>query len=668
MKTQIRLEIDVREPFAESMEFGDTGPYERLSGHVHFAIDPGAQAYQGVVDLEYAPRNTEGLVEYSSEFYMLKPVDLLRGNRRLIYDVLNRGQKLLLQYLNDAVQEENPCGPDHAGNGFLMRRGYSIVWSAWQGDILPVNGRMVMKVPRASVDGEPILGVVRTEFAPNDFTVGIGVPESGLVCIPLSGNHYTVPYDAATPETASATLTYREYETDARTPIPAGEWQFAKLDAEGDPVTSPNHCYLPVGFKPGWIYELIYTAKDPLVLGLGFTCVRDFISFLLHQLQDQAGRPNPLVQRDANIEKAYGWGCSQSARFLREFVYRGFNEDEEGKLVFSGVSPFVSGGGRVTLNYRFAQPGRYPRKQYDHLYPSDQFPFAYPVISDPLTCNTDGILKRPETDPLVIHTQTSSEYWQRRGSLVHTDIFGNDLPDHEKSRVYLFSSAEHAHDPLLGPEHDLLRHPTNPLNVTAFLRALQDALDLWATDGISPPESHVPRIADESLVSAKAVREQFPSIPGVEHPSAPNRVWVQDHGPGFVTGIMSVEPPAEGQGKEYPVLVPQVDDDGNEKAGIRGPDLEAPLATYTGWNYRPKGMPDKIIGSVSGSYLPFPRNRAKRVATGDSRPSIEERYRSRAHYVRAIAMAVQRLVEQRLLLQEDADRFVERAMNQEGFD
>ncbi len=310
MKTRIRLQVDIREPFAEGMEFGETGVYERLSGQVHFAIDPGVQAYQDVVDLEYAPRNPEGLVEYSSEFYILKPVDLLRGNGRLIYDVLNRGQKLLLQSLNDAVQEEDPCGPDHAGNGFLMRRGYSIVWSAWQGDILPVNGRMVMKVPRASKDGETITGLVRAEFAPDEFTVGTGVPESGLVCIPLSGNHYTVPYEAATPDTASAELTYREYETDARIPIPASEWQFARLDAEGDPVLSPNHCYLPAGFKPGWIYELIYTAKDPLLLGLGFTCVRDFISFLLQHQQDHAGTPNPLKHRDADIEKAYGCGSS----------------------------------------------------------------------------------------------------------------------------------------------------------------------------------------------------------------------------------------------------------------------------------------------------------------------------------------------------------------------
>ena len=260
-------------------------------------------------------------------------------------------------------------------------------------------------------------------------------------------------------------------------------------------VPSPHDVYLPEGFKPGWIYELVYTAKDPLVMGLGFTGLRDLISFLLNADSDSAGQPNPVQDNGAGIEKAYGWGCSQSARFLREFTYRGFNEDAERRQVFAGISPFVSGGGRVFVNYRFSQPGRYPRQHYDHLYPSDQFPHAYSVTTDAITEKTDGILKRPETDPLVIHTQSASEYWQRRGSLVHTDSLGNDLPDHERSRVYLFASAEHSPDHIEGPDYASFKHPTNPLNVTAFSALCSTTSTpglptaLHPQTAVSPPEN-----------------------------------------------------------------------------------------------------------------------------------------------------------------------------------
>ncbi|MFQ5873003.1 MAG: alpha/beta hydrolase domain-containing protein, partial [Dehalococcoidia bacterium] len=669
MDTQIRIRIEGREPFAGGTSFGDTGPYERLWGQVDFAVYPDAPTYQTVVDLGYAPRNFEGLVEFSTDFYLLKPADLARGNRRLIYEVNNRGTKLLLQFLNDTVPDERPRSLEHAGNGFLMRRGYTIVWSGWQGDILPVDDRMTMKLPIASRNGDPITGVVRTEFAPADVFTGVAGPKfspekQGILCAPLSGNSYTASYEAVSLDTSLATFTYREYETDPRIPISPGEWQFAKLDENGKPVPSPFHCYLPAGFKPGWVYELIYTAKNPLVLGLGFTGVRDLISFLLRADVDDDGHTNPLQEDGVSIERAYGWGCSQSGRFLREFVYRGFNEDLQGRQVFQGISPFVSGGGRVTLNYRFAQPGRYPRQHYDHLYPSDQFPFAYPVITDPLIGRTDGILRRPDTDPFVIHTQSSSEYWQRRGSLVHTDTLGNDLQDHQKARVYLFSSTEHSADPLTGPQYGPYQHPTNPLNVTSLLRAMQDNLDQWVTNGTPPPDSRVPTRTDETSVPAAVAKTRFPSIPGVAHPSEANRLYVQDYGPDFDAGIVSTEPPVEYHDKEYAVLVPQVDSDGNEVPGIRGPNLEVPLATYTGWNFRPKGEAEQAMASIFGSYLPFPKTRQQRQSLGDPRPSVEERYRSRAHYVRLIALAAQELVEQRLLLEEDADRLVDQAMRE----
>ena len=659
MDAKIRLRLDARESFAGGMSFGDVGPYERLSGRAEFAIDPGDPANQAIVDLERAPRSPSGLVEYTTDLYILRPVELARGNRRLIYDVNNRGNKRILQYFNDAVHSNEPASVDHAGNGFLMRRGYAVVWSGWQGDILPGNGRLTMKVPVATENGAEITGVVRTELIAD---------EPGITSFPLSGNDYTRSYEAVSLDTASASLTCREYERDRRQPVQPSEWRFARPDADGRPVADATHCYLLEGLKPGWIYELIYTARNPEVLGLGFAGVRDLVSILLHGAVDDADTVNPLRDGEAGMEKAYAWGRSQSGRFLREFVYRGFNQDAQGRRVFDAVSPHVSGGGRVVLNYRFAQPGRYPRQHADHLYPSDQFPFAYPVTTDPLTGKTDGILKRPDTDPLVVHTQTSSEYWERRGSLVHTDSTGSDLHDHERARAYLFACSQHGANPLLGPQYGHHLHPSNPLNTTPLLRALLDAMDAWATKGTPPPDSRVPTRAGESAVPADVVAARFPPVPGVVRPTEPSRLHVQDHGPDFNSGIISQEPPTEEAGAEYTVLLPQVDGDGNEVPGIRTPHVEVPLATFTGWNFRPSGSAERALAGLIGSFLPFARTESERAASGDPRPSVEERYRSRAHYVRAIAASAQRLVTQRLLLEEDADRYVEMAMKEPAFD
>ena len=660
--TQIHLQIHTRTPFARGIDFGDVGPYEKLVGRVDFVVDPDSPAFSSVVDIRHAQRNADGLVEYSTDFFILKPANMARGNRRLVYDVNNRGTKLLVHFLNDAPQVDDPTSVDDAGNGFLMRRGYTVLWSGWQGDILPGDNRMAIRLPVASMNGTPITGPVRTEFSPGDALTKLDSAPT-IVSMPLSGNAYTSAYTPASLDTTEALFTYRNYETDSRIPIPPDAWRFAKSDPSGNPVPSPTDVYLPEGFKPGWIYELVYTAKDPLVMGLGFTGLRDLISFLLNDEADSSGLPNPVRDNSAGIEKAYGWGCSQSARFLREFTYRGFNEDAEGRQVFAGISPFVSGGGRVFVNYRFSQPGRYPRQHYDHLYPSDQFPHAYSVTTDAITGKTDGILKRPETDPLVIHTQSASEYWQRRGSLVHTDSLGNDLPDHERSRVYLFASAEHSPDHIEGPDYDSFKHPTNPLNVTALLRAMLDNLDYWVTDGTLPPGSRVPTRASETSVPAESVNANFPAIPGVKPPTAPNRLFLQDHGPDFDNGILSVEPPLEDKSRQYTVLVPHVDPDGNDIPGIRGPELEAPLATYTGWNFRLPGQAENGMAAVYGSYLPFVRTKEERIANGDPRPSIEERYGSRARYVRLVTMACQRLLEERLILEEDADRFVAQAMS-----
>ena len=658
MDTQIDLEIRRREPFADGVEFGDVGAYERLVGRAHFAIDPEDPTNSAVTDLEYAPRNADGLVEYTVDVDVLKPADAEAGNGRLLYGVVNRGDKRLLQYYNDAVRSNDPSAPAHAGNGFLLRRGYTIVWSGWQGTLKAGDGRLTIDVPIAEGENGPITGPTRAEFS---------VDHPGIECLPLSGDASERSYEAVSLDTAEANFTKREYETDDRRLIPHDEWDFAHADGY-DPTPSPTHCHYPAGFEPGWLYELVYTAKNPPVLGLGFTGVRDLIAFLRHAETDSGGTPNPLREAGAEIDRAYAWGWSQSGRFLREFTYQGFNADGRGRSVFDGILPHIAGAGRVALNHRFAQPGRFPRQHREHLYPSDQFPFAYDSLCDPLTGRTDGIKKRPDTDPLVIHTHSACEYWSRRGSLVHTDLDGNDLVDQTGVRFYLFASAQHGADPLAGPMPGAHRYLSNPLTTSPLQRALLDAMDAWASNGTPPPESRVPRRSAGTLVRPSEAIAEFPAIPDVGPPSEVNRLYVQDFGPNFEDGIASIHPPAADTDREYTQFVPTVDADGNEIPGIRTPQLAVPIGTHTGWNRRPKGRgAERALASVTGSYFPFAETEAERHDRGDPRPSFEERYGSRSAYVRRVAAAAQRLLADGLLLEEDADRYVDHATTGEPF-
>lgn len=654
MSTQLRLYIETREPFANGMRFGEVGAYERLRGRVAFAVPAASPPYHGVVDLPSAPVNDAGLVEYETTFELLKPVDLARGNRRLLYDVVNRGNKRAVQFFNDAPHSNTPTHPEHAGNGFLMRHGYTVLWCGWQGDILAGEGRMTMRLPTPmGVDG-PITGRVRAEWI---------VDEPGVLSLPLSGNTLTRSYPAASLDPAAATLTCRPAERDARQPIASSAWQFARRDAQGVVTPSATHLLLPEGFRPGWIYELVYTATEPLVLGLGFAAVRDLVGFFRYRTQDANGTPNPLREADVGIDRAYAWGRSQSGRFLREFVYRSWNQAAQERRIFDGVWPHVTGAGRLALNLRFAQPDRYPRQHEQHLYASDQFPFAYSTCSDPWSGRTDAILKRPTTDPFILHTQTASEYWQRRGSLVHTDAFGLDLPEHPQARLFFFASSQHHAAPNTPPQAGPYRCLSNPLQTSALLRALLDALDAWVTTGTPPPVSQVPRRADGTLVTAEAVCQVFPHIEEVVCPSEPNRLFVQDYGADFDQGMITYEPPQVERDHEYAVLVPSIDADGNDLPGLRTPDLLVPLATYTGWNVRAEGVGSQVMYSIVGSYIPFAATAVERQERRDARPALSERYRSHADYVARVARAVQQLLEQRVLLPEDADRYIEMAMH-----
>ncbi|HVC60292.1 MAG TPA: alpha/beta hydrolase domain-containing protein [Acetobacteraceae bacterium] len=665
MTNRIEFSIADRRLFADGQAFGEAGPYERLSGRVHVAVDPLAAAQRDVVDLDKAARDSRGLVHCEADCMILKPVDLARGNRRLFYDYGNRGHKRALQFFNDAQHSNDPLAAAHAGNGFFMRRGYCVVWVAWEGDMLPGDGRMVLDVPVArNGDGSPITGTVRVEYM---------VDAPGRTSFPLSGRVAAHSFPTVSLDPFQAKLTKRRYPYDPPIDIPPGQWSFARVEAgsggeTGTPeravIASATDIFLPAGFQPGWIYELLYTAQHPKVMGLGHVVVRDAISFLKYD----PGDANPL----RGVEKAYGWGRSQTGRCLRDFVYRGFNADAQGRRVFDGVLPHVAGAGRKWLNHRFASPIVSGGQQYeDHFNIADSFPFSYAWSRDHLTGREDAILKRPDTDPLVMHTQTSTEYWVRRGSLAHTDTQGNDLPQPDAVRVYLWASSQHFADPQPKlPARGIGQNFPNVVSTSMLFRALLDAMDRWATDGTPPPASRIPTRADGTLVDIAAWRGCFPAIPGVATPLAPNPLPLLDFGPDAERGMLR-EPPTlvpggntpGAPGKTYTVLVPAVDRDGNDIPGVRAPMVAAPLGTYTGWNLRARGFGHGMQLRFDGSYVPFAETPAEREATGDPRPSIIERYPDKATYVAAIVAAARELVAQGLMLDEDVERCAAAAAN-----
>lgn len=659
MSNRIELSITRRFSFAEAYEFGTVGAYERLVGRANFAVDPGAPAQRGITDLDKAPTDSDGLVYFAGDFSILKPVDPARGNRRLFFDYGNRGNKRMLQFFNDAPASNDPHILAHAGNGFLMRRGYTVAWLAWQGDLLPGNGRMLLDLPVACDDNGPITGPVRVEYIAD---------RPGITTFPLSGRVAVRSHPTVSLDPREAQLTRRRYPYDERMAVPPDSWCFARteggtgLDNQGAVqavIPSDSHIHIPGGFESGWIYELIYTGRDPLVLGLGHVAVRDFVSLLRYGTEDHAGRVNPLGERGGSVEKAYAWGRSQTGRCLRDFVYRGFNADADGRKVFDGILPHVAGAGRMWLNHRFANADVSGGQQYeDHFNPADGFPFSYAESTDHLTGRRDAILKRPDTDPLVIHTQTATEYWQRRGSLAHTDTRGNDLPQPGGVRIYMWASSQHFADPLLEkPERGVCQNYRNTVATSMLFRAMIDAMDRWATSGIAPPESRVPRCGDGTLVAVEEWRRQFPAIPGVATPSSPSALPLLDFGPEAGCGILQ-EPPDIVRGGGYTILLPSVDEDGNDKAGVRAPMVAAPLGTYCGWNLRARGFGQGAMHEFSGSYIPLPETLEERRATGDPRRSILERYRNREAYIEAIKAAARQLVEEGLMLEEDIERAV----------
>ena len=625
--------LRVESPTFGSVSFAEVGPYEKLVGRASGEVDPNDPRNSGIVDIAFAPRNVRGMVEYSTAIYILRPVDPTRGNHRVFFEITNSGNITSFTRLNDAGTGGNdPSTGADAGIGFLMRQGYTIVFCGWDATVAAVSGRLTMTAPIAkNPDGSSIVGPALEELVVDNATT---------MTAPLT-------YPAATLDKFQAQLTVRVHYTDFPDMIPAGGWEY---------VNARTIRLLPAGtpFIQGRLYELTYPAKDPVVIGLGFAAIRDVAAFLHRAATDSEGNANPVA---GDIGFVFSFCSSQPCRFMHDFLQLGFNEDEEGRRVFDGMLNWIGGAGGGFFNYRFAQPVRTHRQHIGRWYPERQFPFTNKVLFDPVTGTTDGRLRRcrsTRTCPKIFETNSGNEYWVKGGSLLHTDTFGNDLNDPRNVRFYLLSSL--AHVPMSGL--GICQQPRNPLLPNPVLRSLLVALDEWASEGTAPPRSRLPRRSDGTLVrSLSQKRVGFPVIPGVTYNGLMTTGDLFDYGPFFDQGILTSLPPFL-VGSPYPVFVPRTDADGNDIAGIRLPEIEVPLATYTGWALRAAAFAGDDLCDVAGQKIDFQLTKADRLAVGDPRLSIEERYPTPEKYVNEVTRAAIRLYRKRFLLDEDVQRYI----------
>jgi hypothetical protein len=614
----LRVEIADRSPVLDGRAFGRTGPYERIVGKAHFAVDPALPANRIVRDLDKAPRAASGLVEFSADLYILRPRDPGRGNGALLLEISNRGNKRTLGFFNRAsANPPDPRAPADFGDGFLLEQGYTLAWIGWQFDV-PAGLRLYAPVIKG------LKGLVRAEIT----TDRVETEQ------PLADRNH-VAYPVVNPDDPALTLTVRDRVLGPRIAIPRSQWR----------IVDGARIAMPAGFQPGRIYELVYTSQDPAVVGLGPAAVRDLVSYLKYGADL------------APVKRAYGFGISQSGRFLRTFLYFGFNQDEKGRKVFDGVLAHVAGAGRGSFNHRFAQPSRDGHPFYNTLYPTDIFPFTDLPETDGGV--TGGILSRTPASatPKIFYTNSAYEYYGRAASLIHTTIDGaRDAPLAPNTRIYFFAGGQHG-PAAFPPQRAGTQNLANPNPYTWSMRALLLARDRWLRDGAAPPASQYPRISEGALVPLTAVR--FPHIPGVAFPTRIQTAYHLDYGPRFVSdGIVTIEPPKVGAA--FPMLVPQVDPDGNDASGIRMPSIAVPLATYTGWNLRAKelGAPDELF-SMAGSYVPFARTKMERGA--DPRPSIQERYPTRDAYLDKVRATARDLAQRGYLLSSDVEPQVQRA-------
>jgi len=631
--------------------FPGVGQYEAITGIAIGEVDPNDPKNALITDIQLAPRNANGTVSYQHNFYILKPIDLSKGNHKMMYEPPNRGGKTY-QTLNRTPDGTNDPGalteaafPGELANSFLWTRGYTTVWSGWENNLGALSG----------LTATASFPIAHTVY--NDPTTTITGP--GYEYIVSPGATYTLAYPAASSsqDPASATLTHRIHLDDNPDVVPASGWAYTDSTNTKIKLTSGN-------FVANDIYEFSYVAKNPTVNGLGFAAIRDFNSFLRYAAADESDPPvpNPLA---GDVTRIYTETSSQPARTLNDFTHLGFNQDESNRKVFDGMMQWIGAGDGINMNYRWSQTKRTERNRQEELYLEGLFPFANQTAFDPISGQTDGRYHKctaTHTCPLATEFYSANEYWVKAGSLMSTDPTGTfDLPDQPEARVYLLASKQHggAGNPA---SKGLCQQFLNPLDSAQVQRALWEDLDQWSTQGVPPPPSRVPRLDDGTLVPPPPVGDGlYVGIPGVTYTALKTTRYRFNYGPNFyATGIPTINPPVGGppyednplNGPIYPSFVPKVDSDGNDIAGIRLPELTVPLATYTGWGLR-SGVWANDGCEASGQYIPFKATKAARIAAGDPRPSVEERYPSFAMYRAKVMNAIDNLVKDRLMLCED---------------
>jgi Alpha/beta hydrolase domain len=630
----LRVEIASRTPVLDGRQFGNAGSYERIVGRVYFSL-PVANAHNlAIVDLRNAVNLKNGEVEFSSDVVAVVPKDTARGNGSMILEVPNRGNPRILALVDGGDEDL----AHDAGDAWLLRQGYSIVSLGWQWDA-PGGDALRFFAPIAKENGKTISGLLR-----GDLMLSKSLPEIPLGHL-MEGHLGGTEYPVAKRDDPRNVLTVRGSRDEQRTVIPRSQWQFAHM-VGGKLVPSDRYLHLDGGFQPGKIYEYVYVVVNPVVAGGGFAAIRDYASYVKHDRQ--AITP---------AQRVYGQGISQNGRFLRDLLYQGFNADEEGRIALDGVLAHVAGAGRGSFNYRFAQPSRDAQPTSSVFFPTDIFPFTAEPEKDPATGETAGLLDRASAEnvvPKIFFSNTSYEYWGRVASLIHMSADGKeDVPIPDAVRVYHFTGLQHFSVPFppeKGTGDELGQQPQSPLPVRYFWRAMIANMDAWVRDGTLPPPSNYPKIADGNLVPLSEYA--FPRIPQVNRAHEANQAYRLDFGPEWQKGILSIQPP--NVGPAFAVLVPQVDADGNERDGVRLPEIRVPLATYAGWNLRDPSIdaPDQRV-AFEASYIPFPRTSEVRQKTGDPRRSIAERYAGRDDYLNRYKAAVDDLVGQRWILPED---------------
>jgi hypothetical protein len=612
------------------------GDYEKLGGTVELELDPAHPANALIVDLDRAPRNPRGRVEASADVVVLRPRRPPGRGSTALLEVSNRGGKAALPYFNRAPWSLDPTTDEEFGDRLLMRLGLTLIWVGWQFDVPRQPGLLRLHAP---VAGGSIEGLVRS-----DWTI-----ERAISTLPLAHRDH-VAYPVADPGHPDNVLTVRTARRGPRELVPRERWRFARLEG-GRLVDDPTQIHLDGGFRPGRIYELVYRARDPVVVGIGLAVVRDLVSWARYD-----------ARAEFPVTAALAAGISQSGRFLRHFLYQGFNTDEAGRKVFDGMLIHTAGAGRGSFNHRFAQPSRDAHRFSAFFYPTDLFPFTSRTQTDPETGVSDGLLARssgrPDHRPKTFFTNTGYEYWGRAASLIHTSVDGRtDVAPLPNERIYHLAGGQHFVGAFPPPMSERTGHAyrSNPLDFLVTVRALLVRLVEWVVDDRPPPPSAYPTLATGTLVPVGALK--FPRIADVTAPTVIHHAHRVDYGPQWPAGIITREPPKVGA--PFPALVSQVDAAGNEMAGVRGVELLAPLATYAPWQLRGGTGPDAgELADFLGTYIPLPRTEAERQRWGDSRPSIAGRYPDKRVYLEAVVKGAGSLEAAGLLLREDIARVV----------